>query len=570
MLLDQSSIIPELPSSLTVLILHDEGNPDEVVLSAAGLTSGVVSRTVGPYPGKVNDLATRNDGNTFAFSTPDEDPAPDDSTVGVLRGVNTSSPQYIASRDDGIETYLEDPVTAGVAIRANVGIRFHAMTYGILDGEERLLAVGSRGDVATPPSGPTRFTNLLYNFDPDTGQATSAPQSNRVGNARMLGAGTQIVERGQLDTNVGGGPGGLVNGLSIYNNNLYALSDTGGVFLVHDPLTTAATLEYIGNVVPDAGYVQEVEDNNTLADAQDLDQAVWTQNFDQNIGDMTTNTSTEIKHVTVSGTGDDAFAGYFVHGESGGLDGPTGSTFHVDPSDGKLYFYVASDGTDEILRYDGETGEFIDVFVPSSSGGLNAPRDILFGPDGNLYVASAGTDAILRYDGITGAFRDFFVAPGDHGLSNPTGMLFHTDGNLYVSSWGTNEVLRFNGETGRFMNVFVSADDGGLANPYGLKFGPDGNLYVASGGTSSVLRFDGVTGSFDEVFVPTGSGGLAGGSLGLQFGTDGHLYVTSPSATRSSATTASPARSSILTCPQVLIRCQLRGISSSVPTASCM
>ncbi len=173
-LLDQSSIIPELPSSLTVLILHDEGNPDEVVLSAAGLTSGVVSRTVGPYPGKVNDLATRNDGNTFAFSTPDEDPAPDDSTVGVLRGVNTSSPQYIASRDDGIETYLEDPVTAGVAIRANVGIRFHAMTYGILDGEERLLAVGSRGDVATPPSGPTRFTNLLYNFDPDTGQATSA------------------------------------------------------------------------------------------------------------------------------------------------------------------------------------------------------------------------------------------------------------------------------------------------------------------------------------------------------------------------------------------------------------
>ena len=55
-----SSIIPESPSNITVLILHGRGNPGRsACCRAAGLTTGVVTRTVGPYPGKVQDLATR-------------------------------------------------------------------------------------------------------------------------------------------------------------------------------------------------------------------------------------------------------------------------------------------------------------------------------------------------------------------------------------------------------------------------------------------------------------------------------------------------------------------------------
>ncbi len=152
-----------------MLILHDEGNDDEVLLSAAGLTTGVVTRTVGPYEGKVHDLATTVIGNTYTFTTPDDDPTPDDDTTGLLRGVNTSAPQYVGARDDRIETYHENPLTPGVAVPSDVGIRFHAMTYGELDGLDRLFAVGSRGDADVMPSGPDYFTNILYNFDPETG-----------------------------------------------------------------------------------------------------------------------------------------------------------------------------------------------------------------------------------------------------------------------------------------------------------------------------------------------------------------------------------------------------------------
>src|SRR5262245_19997828 len=59
---------------------------------------------------------------------------------------------------------------------------------------------------------------------------------------------------------------------------------------------------------------------------------------------------------------------------------------------------------------------FIDRFVAEGSGGLHASSVSHFGPDGNqdgvsdLYVPSAVTDQILRYDGASGAFIDAFVA----------------------------------------------------------------------------------------------------------------------------------------------------------------
>src|SRR4051812_3838844 len=44
-------------------------------------------------------------------------------------------------------------------------------------------------------------------------------------------------------------------------------------------------------------------------------------------------------------------------------------------------------GTGNVLRYNDANGQFIDTFVAASSGGLQNPRGIDFGPDGNLYVA---------------------------------------------------------------------------------------------------------------------------------------------------------------------------------------
>ena len=62
--------------------------------------------------------------------------------------------------------------------------------------------------------------------------------------------------------------------------------------------------------------------------------------------------------------------------------------------------------------------------VSTFATGLDNPRGLKFGPDGNLYVASRGTDSILRFDGATGAFIDEFVASGSGGLNDPHFLAF--------------------------------------------------------------------------------------------------------------------------------------------------
>jgi MYXO-CTERM domain-containing protein len=53
---------------------------------------------------------------------------------------------------------------------------------------------------------------------------------------------------------------------------------------------------------------------------------------------------------------------------------------------------------------------------------LDAPCDVQFGPDGSLYVSSAASDQILRYNGTTGAFMDVFAS--GNGLDGPCFMVF--------------------------------------------------------------------------------------------------------------------------------------------------
>jgi sugar lactone lactonase YvrE len=213
-----------------------------------------------------------------------------------------------------------------------------------------------------------------------------------------------------------------------------------------------------------------------------------------------------------------AFIDIFASG--GGLDYPNGMS--IGP-DGNLY--VGSAINNRVLRYDGTTGAFIDTFIAAGSGGLKEPDGIVFGPDGNLYVSSRETvDRVLRYDGATGAFLGAFTK---RPIGEPDGLTFGPDGNLYVSSDDTNEVLRFDGTTGAFIDTFVSAGAGGLNDPERHVFGPDGNFYVTSWKSNNVLRYNGTTGAFIDVFA---SGGGLGGPLGLAFGPDGNLYVANESA----------------------------------------
>ena len=139
-----------------------------------------------------------------------------------------------------------------------------------------------------------------------------------------------------------------------------------------------------------------------------------------------------------------------------------------------------------------------------------SPTDADFGPDGNLYVNSADTDEILRYNGTTGDYIDEFVPPGYGGLDHPRDFMFGPDGDLYVCSGHTDQVLKYNGTTGEFLGVAVPKSYG-LDYPISLIFGPDNQLCVSSAYLSKVvccsykdtLPFD-LLSTLDEIIDPQG------------------------------------------------------------------
>lgn len=207
---------------------------------------------------------------------------------------------------------------------------------------------------------------------------------------------------------------------------------------------------------------------------------------------------------------------------------------------------VGNSRGNNVVLFDEQNGQLLGDFITPGSGGLVAPDDLNFGSDGNFYVSSGDTpetSAILRFDGKTGKFLDVFASGG--GLFRPYGAAFGPDGYLYVSSFLSDQILRYDGKTGAFVDVFASGNGqpGGLNGPNDLLFGPEGSLYVTTEGSvakngvadfsaglpSQVLRFDLKT-KTSTVFVdqPTPSPDSLGfvSVLGLAVGPGGDLFVS--------------------------------------------
>ncbi|MBD2464649.1 PEP-CTERM sorting domain-containing protein [Oscillatoria sp. FACHB-1407] len=194
-----------------------------------------------------------------------------------------------------------------------------------------------------------------------------------------------------------------------------------------------------------------------------------------------------------------------------------------------------------VLIFDERSGTFGGEFIPAGTGGLQDPDDLTFGPDGNLYITSgsATSGAILKFDGETGEFLGRFDQGGT--LLRPYGLAFGPDNKVYVSSFLTDEILRYDAVTGEFIDVFASGAGtvNGLNGPNDLLFGADGSLFVTTQGSvrgsfsvfyeSQVLKYDIATGA-SSVFVPQPepspeSFGFVS-FLGLTFGPDGDLFTS--------------------------------------------
>ena len=58
-----------------------------------------------------------------------------------------------------------------------------------------------------------------------------------------------------------------------------------------------------------------------------------------------------------------------------------------------------------ILRYNANTGAFVNVLVPAGSGGMHSSFGMTLGPDNNLYVASdLGDNRVLKFNSSSGEY----------------------------------------------------------------------------------------------------------------------------------------------------------------------
>ncbi len=164
----------------------------------------------------------------------------------------------------------------------------------------------------------------------------------------------------------------------------------------------------------------------------------------------------------------------------GTIGTPAGVAFGPD---GNLYVTTTNSSVEKYSP----TGTSLGTFIAAGSGGLSNAKGIVWGPDGNAYVSSYGNSEIIRYNGATGAFMNVF-ATGSGGFEDLT---FGPDNQLYVVSYGDGAVYRFNGATGAALGTFVS----GLTTPYGLRFDQAGNLDVSERSLGQISTFQGATGS---------------------------------------------------------------------------
>ncbi|MGE3183007.1 MAG: hypothetical protein AB7N71_15380, partial [Phycisphaerae bacterium] len=136
---------------------------------------------------------------------------------------------------------------------------------------------------------------------------------------------------------------------------------------------------------------------------------------------------------------------------------------------------AANAGSDDLVVLNGLSEEFVRFIARDNSqtpqdesGGLDEPGGIIFDAGSQaLLVTSRGTNQVLRFDYLSGNYVGEAVAANAGGLSAPTGMARAPDGTLLVASFGTNNIKRFAAD-GSFLSDFVAAFAGGIAGPLQL------------------------------------------------------------------------------------------------------
>lgn len=139
-----------------------------------------------------------------------------------------------------------------------------------------------------------------------------------------------------------------------------------------------------------------------------------------------------------------------------------------------------------------DTGNAVYSFTSGGSpnllaSGLQDPRNIAVGPDGNIYVSDAQTSAVYRY--TPGGTQSVFINGSQTQISNPRAMALDSAGNFFLSAASTSgvpasdQLYKYNSQGTR---TTLASD---LDTPLGLAVDSSGAVYEADFGSQQIYRF---------------------------------------------------------------------------------
>lgn len=173
--------------------------------------------------------------------------------------------------------------------------------------------------------------------------------------------------------------------------------------------------------------------------------------------------------------GSGAYVGLFA--PAGGvntavLDNATGGTYR--PNGNLLVCVQSGANANSVAEFDGATGAYLGNFIANASGGLAGPFDVYFRA-GDVLVSSINTDQILRYDRNTGAFLSVFASVNNF----PQQIAEAANGNVLVANFGgTQQGVVELTSAGALVAVYNPAGVGGNRGVYEL---PNGNILTTNG-----------------------------------------------------------------------------------------
>lgn len=185
--------------------------------------------------------------------------------------------------------------------------------------------------------------------------------------------------------------------------------------------------------------------------------------------------------------------------ELGGfLNTPISAVFDDDGS-----LLVSSYSQNRVVRVDIETWTRTETLLSSSASIVQGLDNGMALRNGMLYLPGWDTDNIARFDISSGNLTEF-IAKDSGGLDAPRGILFDGD-RMIVTSERSNAILVFNGTTGAFIEELIST-----SGPAGLVFDGEDHILYTSGNRVFRAKRDG---SDIEQIVASGAGGLRGATF---------------------------------------------------------